>query len=209
MLLACIVPETFTALKFAIPLTVSLFPTDRLPSKEPEPENPFAISALMFNAFAFNEPFAVTLELRFNAFCTDSVLALTTFTLAVDILAFDETIKFPIVVVFVISTELPVTVIMFALPAAEIVTFAFGATLTSLLPLTIAVPAAIVKLDNKYPSPLKKLAVIKLPPLIFPAVILPVTFATPAFNVVIFVVAMFAVSVTTRLAVVVVIEAVM
>ena len=80
-------------------------------------------------------------------------MAFTTLAFTISILALEVTNKLPIVVVLSIRTESPVTVTIFALPAAEIVTFALGATCTLLVPLTIADPAAIVKLVNKKPSP--------------------------------------------------------
>ena len=69
----------------------------------------------------------------------------------------------------------PVITNIFALPATYVLTLPFAVTITLLLPLTIELPADIVKLLNKPPSPWKKLALAKLPKLALPLVILPVT----------------------------------
>jgi len=71
-------------------------------------------------------------------------------------------------------TPVPVTTIIFALPTALILTFPFAlGILTLLLPLTMAV--ALPTPVSRYPLPVKKLAVTKLPRLALPALILPVT----------------------------------
>ena len=69
----------------------------------------------------------------------------------------------------------PVIINIFALPATDVLTLPFAVTITLLLPLTIELPADIVKLLNKPPSPWKKLALAKLPKLALPLVILAVT----------------------------------
>ena len=72
-----------------------------------------------------------------------------------------------------------VSTITFCTPFDETVIFAFGSTTILLLPFTSAVPAAIVRFVNKYPSPATKFAVIKFPPSMFPAVTLPAILAWP------------------------------
>ena len=72
-------------------------------------------------------------------------------------------------------TPVPVTTIMFALPATLVVILPFAETSTLLFPFTIVLPALTVIPVNRLPLPLKKLAVTKLPKLALPDVMLPVT----------------------------------
>ena len=128
-------------------MTNSCSPILKLPAILPVPAVPIEF-LLIVKVVAVTVPFAVILPFEYIL-----LLAFTTLAFTISILALEVTNKLPIVVVLSIRTESPVTVTIFALPAAEIVTFALGATCTLLVPLTIADPAAIVKLVNKKPSP--------------------------------------------------------
>ena len=60
------------------------------------------------------------------------------------------TVMLPVAVIYPATfAPVPVTTMIFALPAELIVTLALGPTTTLLLPLTIELPAAIVKLLSK------------------------------------------------------------
>ena len=151
-----------------------------MPSNNEVPPVSVSVTSLTLNPVTLAQPFANKLpsalkllnKFKLEILAVAMILVVIFATLAINCL-----LKF---------TLFPVTTRTFAFPSALIFTFAFARTTTLLFPFSMYVPAPSVRLVNKYPSPLKKLAVARLPKVALPVDKLPVILALDAFTVVTF-----------------------